>query len=167
MLGWSVLPAVECCPLSLGPSGGSFCDLGYIFHRAGHTQHIGLKNSVLSNTDIGFAWIYILGKTILPNTSILPVTYTLYMVLNWITRHIPIYRYRNSEILRRGVKISKTFFGREGCRAVGVGDPNFVMLYAFYEKSINHHSKAETISKLKVHLQLLQNYFSIAKIYIL
>ena len=31
---------------------------------------------------------------------------------------------------------------------------------------INHHSKAETILKLTVHSQFLQNYFSPAKIYI-
>ena len=30
---------------------------------------------------------------------------------------------------------------------------------------INHHSKGETISKLAVHLLLLQNYISSAKIY--
>ena len=34
-------------------------------------------------------------------------------------------------------------------------------------KIINHHSKAETISKLTVPSQLLQIYFSPAKVYIL
>ena len=33
-------------------------------------------------------------------------------------------------------------------------------------KIINHHSKVETISKMTVHLQLLQNYFTLTKIYI-
>ena len=34
-------------------------------------------------------------------------------------------------------------------------------------KIVNHHLKAETILKLTFHSQLLQNYFSHAKIYIL
>ena len=37
-------------------------------------------------------------------------------------------------------------------------------VYRHATKIIHHHSKAETISKLTVHSQLLQNHFSTAKI---
>ena len=37
----------------------------------------------------------------------------------------------------------------------------FVAAVGMLRKNLNHHSKAETISKLTVHLQFSQNYFPV------
>ena len=44
---------------------------------------------------------------------------------------------------------------------------NLVQANSHASKTTNRHSKAETILKLKVHSQVLQNYFSSEKNYIL